>query len=218
MISCALLLAPLWLGCGSAWAAARIPAGFDKVAQPFLSEHCVRCHGEKKQKGNLRLDALPRDFAAPLSASHWADVMERISSGEMPPEEEPKPKAEDAARVVEWIAQQLKDGEAARLAKRERVTFHKLTREEYANTVRDLLGVNFDATDPTGLPEDPNWQGFERIGSVLTASRSWTSCERNFETGRFFCSHTTALGSRSPKSRPRAMPIGRALKCIPGPK
>jgi hypothetical protein len=46
---------------------------------------------------------LPRDFAPPLSASHRADVMERISSGEMPPEDEPKPKAEDAARVVEWM-------------------------------------------------------------------------------------------------------------------
>ena len=169
--SSAALLAVLCLWCGGASVeTASVPTGFDQIAQPFLSEHCVRCHGEKKQKGNLRLDTLPRDFAAPLSASHWADVMERISSGEMPPEDEPKPKAEDAARVVEWMAGQIKDGEAARLAKRERVTFHKLTREEYANTIRDLLGVNFDVTDPTGLPEDPNWHGFERIGSVLSVS------------------------------------------------
>ena len=138
--------------------------------QAFLRGHCVRCHGEKKQKGNLRLDTLPRDFATPLSASHWADAMERISSGEMPPEDEPKPKADEAARVVEWIAAQLKEGEATRLARRERVTFHKLTREEYANTIYDLLGVHFDAADPTGLPEDPNWHGFERIGSVQSLS------------------------------------------------
>ncbi|HUR44898.1 MAG TPA: DUF1592 domain-containing protein [Candidatus Saccharimonadales bacterium] len=143
-----------------------------KEVQAFLGEHCVRCHGEKKQKGNLRLDTLPRDFSGALSATHWADAMERISSGEMPPEDEPKPKAEEAARIAEWIAGQLKEGEAARLAKRERVTFHKLTREEYANTVYDLLGVHFDAADPTGLPEDPNWHGFERIGSVLSLSPS----------------------------------------------
>jgi mono/diheme cytochrome c family protein len=145
-------------------------ATFDAIMKPFLAEHCARCHGEKKQKGDLRFDTLPRDFAAPLSASHWADAMERISAREMPPDDEPQPKAEDAARVAEWIAQQLKEGEATRLAKRERVTFHKLTREEYANTIRDLLGVTFDATDPGGLPEDPNWQGFERIGSVLSLS------------------------------------------------
>jgi mono/diheme cytochrome c family protein len=164
-------LALLLLWCCSAFSK-DVPAGFDAVAQPFLAEHCFRCHGEKKQKGDLRLDTLSRDFANPLSASHWGDVLERISAAEMPPEDEPQPKAADAARMAEWIAQQLKEGEAARLARRERVTFHKLTREEYANTVRDLLGVNFDAADPTGLPEDPNWQGFERIGSVLSLSPS----------------------------------------------
>jgi hypothetical protein len=63
-----------------------------------------------------------------------------------------------------------KEGESARLAKRERVTFHKLTREEYANTIHDLLGVNFDAADPAGLPEDTTWQGFERLGPVLTVA------------------------------------------------
>ena len=50
----------------------------------------------------------------------------------------------------------------------ERVAFRKLTRDEYGNTIRDLLGVNFDVKAPSGLPEDPDWKGFERIGSVLT--------------------------------------------------
>ena len=36
---------------------------------------------------------------------------------------------------------------------------------------RQHLGlVTYDAKDPAGLPEDPDWQGFERIGSVLTIS------------------------------------------------
>ena len=202
---CAALLAPLWLWCGSAGvaAAANFPPGFDKVAQPFLSEHCVRCHGEKKQKGHFRLDTLPRDFAAPLSAAHWADVMERISAGEMPPEEEPKPKADEAARVVEWIAQQFKEGEAVRLAKRERVTFHKLTREEYANTVRDLLGVNFDATDPTGLPEDPNWQGFERIGSVLSMSPAHVE--------KYFAAAEAVIQEAMPAAEPKKISKRRSV-------
>ena len=145
-------------------------ADFDTVGKPFLEEHCTRCHGGKKHKGELRLDTLSRDFAASGAAMHWADVMDRISSGEMPPEEEPQPKIAEATKIVEWLAGRLKEGESARMAKRERVTFHKLTREEYANTIYDLLGVHYDATDPTGLPEDPNWNGFERIGSVLSLS------------------------------------------------
>src|SRR5687768_1659892 len=81
---------------------------FEKILQPFLAANCNRCHGEKKQKGELRLDTLSRDFAGGGSAGHWADVMDRISSGEMPPEEEDKPKTEDVTRVVEWIAGRLK--------------------------------------------------------------------------------------------------------------
>jgi mono/diheme cytochrome c family protein len=147
-------------------------AEFDRALAPFLEEHCNRCHNEKKHKGEFRLDTLSRDFAKGADAGHWADVLDRISSGEMPPEDEKRPKSADTAKVVEWIAGKLKEGETARLARRERVTFHKLTREEYVNTVRDLLGVTYDATDPTGLSEDEAWHGFERIGSVLSLSPS----------------------------------------------
>ena len=165
-------MALAWLLATTGGQAADAPAStdFDAAVKPFLEEHCTRCHGEKKHKGELRLDTLSRDFAAGGAAMHWADVMDRISSGEMPPEEEPQPKIADATKIVEWLANRLKEGESARMAKRERVTFHKLTREEYANTIYDLLGVHYDATDPTGLPEDPNWNGFERIGSVLSLS------------------------------------------------
>jgi len=155
---------------GSTGAAPADGEEFDKAVRPFLDSHCVRCHGPAKQKGEFRVDTLTRDFANASAGSRWGDVLERLSTGEMPPKGEPKPKAEESARVVEWVTARLKEGEAARSAKRERVTFHKLTREEYANTVHDLLGVRYDASDPTGLPEDPNWHGFERIGSVLSLS------------------------------------------------
>jgi hypothetical protein len=145
-------------------------AADEPVLKDYLEQHCTRCHGEKKQKGELRLDTLSRDFANGAAAMRWGDVIDRINTGEMPPEKEPQPKTEENTRLVEWLAARIKEGEAVRLARRERVTFHKLTREEYANTIYDLLGVHYDATDPTGLPEDPNWQGFERIGSVLSLS------------------------------------------------
>ncbi|PAW82564.1 MAG: hypothetical protein B9S33_15130 [Pedosphaera sp. Tous-C6FEB] len=145
---------------------------FTQAVQPFLEQHCNRCHDAKKQKGEFRVDNLSRDFLQGGSAAKWAEVMDRISSGEMPPKAEPKPAAAEAAKVVEWLAARLKEGEAARLAKRERVSFHKLTREEYANSVRDLLGVTFDYADPTGLSDDDTYNGFGRIGSVLSVSPS----------------------------------------------
>ena len=92
------------------------PPDFDTAIKPFLEEHCVRCHGEKKHKGELRLDTLPRDFVSGGAAMHWSDIMDRISSGEMPPEEEPQPKLADATKIVDWLASPLKEGESARLA------------------------------------------------------------------------------------------------------
>src|SRR5262245_27067821 len=145
--------------------------GLEKIARPFFAQHCTNCHGEKKQKGDLRVDNLKIDFDTPKTMAHWEEIMMRINSGDMPPSKEPRPKPDDIAKVAEWIAGQLHEAEAHRQASgQERVSFRKLSREEYANSIKDLLGVTYDVSDPAGLPEDPDWHGFQRIGSVLTLS------------------------------------------------
>lgn len=48
------------------------------------------------------------------------------------------------------------------------VVAHRLNRSEYANTIRDLLGVDFRATDE--FPPDDSSQGFDNIGETLTVS------------------------------------------------
>lgn len=194
--SCTLVLLSLLAACAAlAGEVSNTKAEFEKVVQPFLTAHCNSCHGEKKQKGELRVDTLSRDFDNGGSAGHWADVMDRVSSGEMPPENaEDRPKPDEVSKVVEWLAGKLKEGEAARHAKRERVTFHKLTREEYANSIYDLLGVHYDAMDPTALPEDPNWNGFERIGSVLSLSPAHVE--------KYFAAAEAALAEAFPTKKP----------------
>jgi len=90
------------------------------MIDPFLAEHCLSCHGEKKRKGDLRLDTLSRDFAAPEHAERWFEVVTRIGAGEMPPEDEPQPAPEEANRILEYLAARIKEGESARMAKRAR--------------------------------------------------------------------------------------------------
>ncbi|MEO6788414.1 MAG: DUF1592 domain-containing protein [Chthoniobacteraceae bacterium] len=145
---------------------------FGKAVAPFLEQHCNRCHNEDKQKGDFRLDTLSTKVGFE-NTPQWIEIMERINSGEMPPKKEKvRPSAEESAKVVEWLASRMKEGEAARMATRGRVSYNRLTRDEYVNTVRDLIGVHYDARDPGAFLEDPEWHGFERIGSVLTLSPS----------------------------------------------
>ena len=173
-------------------------ADYAQDIKPLLTQHCVRCHGPEKHESDFRIDTLELNFANVTVATHWTEMMDRINTGEMPPKAEPRPPADQMARVAEWIAAQLTEAEAARQAATgEKVSFRKLTREEYRNTIRDLLGVTYDATDPTGLPEDPDWQGFERIGTVLSLSA--THVEKYLAAAETVLSEALALGPE-PKS------------------
>ncbi|WP_198141351.1 DUF1592 domain-containing protein [Verrucomicrobium spinosum] len=161
----------LWSAESTAAAGTGTPAGLDDVVRPFFQQHCNACHGEKKQKADLRTDTLLINARSPKTMGHWEEIMNRINSGDMPPDDEPRPAPAEVAKVAEWIVGQLREAEAQNQASgAERVSFRKLSRREYANSVRDLLGVNFDVKGPSGLPEDPDWHGFERIGPVLTLS------------------------------------------------
>jgi Protein of unknown function (DUF1592)/Protein of unknown function (DUF1588)/Protein of unknown function (DUF1587)/Protein of unknown function (DUF1585)/Protein of unknown function (DUF1595)/Planctomycete cytochrome C len=150
--------------------------------ETFLRDYCLRCHNAEKKKGDLRLDNLSADFDDLLVAQKWDEVMLRINSGEMPPKDEKQPPAEAVSKVADWITTRLAAGRAARLSQRTPVTLFRLSREEYANTIYDLLGVRFDPDAPGALTEDPRWHGFERIGSLLTLAPSHV--ERYFEAAQ----------------------------------
>jgi mono/diheme cytochrome c family protein len=140
--------------------------------EAFLEKHCVRCHGPEKTKGELRIDQLSRDFKQGADAQHWAEVIEQVNSGAMPPKKEAQPTKDEIAAFVSDLDSRLKEGRAARMAVRPAVSHYRLSRKEYQNTVYDLLGVRYDPTKPGQLNEDTLWHGFERIGSQLSLSPS----------------------------------------------
>lgn len=150
-------------------------AGAVRAAEPFdvfLEKHCIRCHGPEKEKGDLRIDQLSRDFKLGTDAHHWAEVVEQVNSGEMPPKKEKKPTQEEIEAFVSSLDSRIKEGRAARMAARPAVVHYRLSRKEYQNTVYDLLGVRYDPAKPGELNEDNLWHGFERIGSELSLSPS----------------------------------------------
>jgi hypothetical protein len=194
----------LGLACLAAAAAAgpaRAAPSFEADVWPYFQAHCLGCHGDARQEGEFRVDALSRDVGLE-NTPQWAEVMGRMTSGEMPPADVPHPPtADETAAAVRWLAARLEEGEAARLARRGRVSYNRLSREEYVNTVRDLLGVHFDATDPAGFPADPDWRGFERLGAVLTLSPS--AIEKYLAAGE------TVLAEAYPATKPEFFEASR---------
>ncbi|GDY10124.1 cytochrome c [Planctomycetia bacterium] len=152
--------------------------GFGSVvhaAEPFeafLEKHCIRCHGPQKESGDIRLDKLSRDFKLGRDSHHWAEALDKVNSGEMPPKKEPQPTQKEISEFVTSLDARLKEGRAARMAARPAVAHYRLSRKEYQNSVYDLLGVRYDPTKPGELNEDTLWHGFERIGSELSLSAS----------------------------------------------
>lgn len=140
--------------------------------ETFLEAHCIRCHGPDREKGDLRVDQLSRDFATGLDGHLWAEVIERVNAGEMPPEDEEQPSEGEMASFIEQLDEKIREGRAARMAARPPVAHYRLSRKEYQNTVYDLLGVRYDPAKPGELNADTLWHGFERIGSELSLSPS----------------------------------------------
>ena len=181
--------------------AADAPAGFDQAVQPFFQTYCVRCHNDKTREGEFRLDTLPREFTEEITAQRWAEVVFRMNSGEMPPKKEQQPKPQELGAAVDWLSSRIKEGEAARMARRGSVAHYRLSREEYGHTVYDLLGVYFDVNLPGVFNEDPRWHGFDRVGSLLSLSPS--------HVDRYFRAAETVVARAFPDQQPKSQIVKR---------
>jgi mono/diheme cytochrome c family protein len=139
----------------------------NSIAESFLKEHCIRCHGEKEAKGELRLDAVESDLTRPATFEQWREIIDRVQSGEMPPEDEPRPKPEQITELVKQLTARLNTVAAQRRSEG-RVVLRRLNRVEYENTLCDLFDVDVSVKEM--LPEDAIAQGFDNVGAALNIS------------------------------------------------
>ena len=142
---------------------------FADVVRPFFTKHCIECHGAETAEGELRLDTLVADFIHRPAADHWVEVLDRLNLGEMPPEDEPRPEVSELAQVTDWITSELTSARQRAQSTGGRVLLRRLTRLEYANTVRDLLNIDFvEGEGPLEqLPPDGAISGFDRVSKAL---------------------------------------------------
>ena len=145
----------------------RDDAGYTAIVVPFFRKHCADCHVGEKPEGEFSIAKkdLGTDFTSPLFRNRWREIVNVLNAHEMPPKDEEQPSASDVANVVDWITKQAV---AAEFAKREgAVVLRRLNRAEYRNTIRDLVGVDFDIS---AFPQDPPAGGFDNNGGALSMS------------------------------------------------
>lgn len=114
-----------------------------------MAKNCAQCH---------------TNLSAP-SADLWEKVLDKLSSGRMPPPGSPQPSKSEVAAITAWIERlpgRRADSDPGR------VTSRRLNRAEYNETVRDLLGVSLRPADE--FPLDDAGYGFDNIGDVLSVS------------------------------------------------
>ena len=125
------------------------PVALQEQATRALDTYCVNCHGPKKQKGDLRFDALETIDPVDLQ-DLYANMQEVIQLGEMPPEKAKQPKETEKKILLQWLESQLTGDASKALAE-------KLARFEYGNVTshEDLFSGEYE--DLPGYSQDRRW-------------------------------------------------------------
>jgi hypothetical protein len=143
------------------------PTRFDvATAQGVVREYCVTCHNQRFKTAGLALDTLDTSDVA-ANAETWEKVLRKLQLGVMPPQGVRRPDQAACTSLIGWLEDSLDRAAVARPNPGHPV-LHRLNRAEYANAIRDLLGLDVDATPL--LPPDDSAFGFDNVSDVLNTS------------------------------------------------
>ena len=130
-------------------------------------KYCGDCHSGATPEAKLDLTKYG-DVAAVLhDRKTWRKVFFKLEAGEMPPQDQARPKPEEIATVTHWIDDQLNRPVPLELQDPGRMTIRRLNRAEYNNTIRDLMAIDFHPADD--FPTDEVGEGFDNIGGPALA-------------------------------------------------
>ncbi|MFN3323887.1 MAG: DUF1592 domain-containing protein [Bryobacteraceae bacterium] len=143
-------------------------ARFGEVVQPVLRRHCSVCHNASLASGGLSVEGFSDPASIEGQRETWERIVQKIRSGEMPPKGAPRPTKEQVDALVAHLHGEFDRIDRSRPPDPGRVVARRLNRVEYANTIRDLLGIRFRVDEE--FPPDDSVLGFDNIGDVLTVS------------------------------------------------
>ncbi len=132
-----------------------------------LDKYCITCHNARLKTAGLALDTLDVEHVG-NAAEVWEKVARKFRTHEMPPPGKPRPDPHMYSVVASRLETAL-DSAAALKPNPGRVAVHRLSRIEYTNAIRDLLGLEVDGRSLL-TADEPDQQSFDNIASVLTVS------------------------------------------------
>jgi len=143
---------------------------YGRAIQPLLTKYCFKCHGAiAKPKADLNLARFTTEASLRADRKTWKGVLKALTTHEMPPEEaKPALDTKEREALVKLVETALNRIDPNAPVNPGRVTVRRLNRTEYGNTIRDLVGLDFDPAED--FPSDDIGHGFDNIGDVLTLS------------------------------------------------
>lgn len=169
----------------------------DPRVRTVFDKHCTSCHDPDRNKGGLNVASLAGDFSK--EGYTWTRIHNVVGLGIMPPPGRDPIPDDDRKHLLAWIVAQSK-------AFPLRTTARRLNREEFTNTLNDLLGLREDFA--AKLPEDVSVHGFDTNAGALTMTSA------AFE--QYLEAIVTAVGWRFDASTPGFEPV--VVTVVPPPK
>lgn len=147
----------------------RALAQFANSIQPLFKKYCFQCHGGDIQEADLRIDDLNANLVEGQHGGQWSEILDALNRGDMPPENEPQPSAQERDKIVNWLSSEINRAAVLRRSTGGQVTLRRLTRDQYNNTMRDLLGIEMNYAKE--LPPDTRGiDGYKNNGVYMEMS------------------------------------------------
>ena len=115
--------------------------GDDAALRQFVSRHCMDCHSGDGAEAGFALDALTGRFDDEASFHAWRMVLDRVGKAEMPPSDADQPAERDRLRLVAELKESLVAADRRRQRQFGRSGLRRLSRVEYAHSLKDLLAL-----------------------------------------------------------------------------
>jgi hypothetical protein len=143
-------------------------AAVDPAIKPFadlISDNCLKCHNTTDWAGGMALDTL--DLAHPgEDPETWEKAINKLRGRLMPPAGQKQPTQPEVDSFINYLETSV--DAAARHTKVGHVPIQRLNRNEFAASVRGLIGVSVDPKQV--LPTEIEVEGFNNIAGALAMS------------------------------------------------